>query len=272
MSTVGTSKRQTPVCVCVCLCNKEQKSRILTYSEVGGCQRVCGVAILTDDGGGVPLLTVVVASASYAGHFANSGCEDHLDPSCMITDCCRKYGEGNEGEGKQKRSGYSLIHWKLNYLQAEACHSDLTGLQSKHSKKKLLCNFQFLKNLRMWILFQTVCLSVLPPSLPLLNPTAPVKCEREEMGKKKRTWERLANKTLGFCPILHQTSMRGGYRASFQNRPTGYANFSFCALFFLLLRFNFPLNFDLRFALLCSECRHLTLRHSLLGIPCQSQD
>lgn len=37
------------------------------YSEVGCCQSVCGVAILTDDGCGVSLLTVVVTSASDAG-------------------------------------------------------------------------------------------------------------------------------------------------------------------------------------------------------------
>lgn len=37
------------------------------YSEVGCCQGVCRVAVLTDDGGGVSQLTVVVTSASYAG-------------------------------------------------------------------------------------------------------------------------------------------------------------------------------------------------------------
>lgn len=37
------------------------------HSEVGRRQGVGGVAVLTDDRGGVPQLTVVVASASYAG-------------------------------------------------------------------------------------------------------------------------------------------------------------------------------------------------------------
>lgn len=68
----------------------------------------------------------------------------------------------------------------------------------------------------------------------------------------KRTRERLANKTLGCHPILHQTSTRRGYEALFQNRQTGYANFSFCAHFSCTSDF-FPLNFDLRFASLSSE-------------------
>lgn len=59
------------------------------YSEVWCCQGVCGVAVLTDDGGGVSLLAVVVTSASYAGIFADSWGEDHLDPSCMVANMNR---------------------------------------------------------------------------------------------------------------------------------------------------------------------------------------
>lgn len=44
-----------------------QKCGSLTYSEVGCCQGVCSVAVLTYDGGGVSQLAVVVTSASYAG-------------------------------------------------------------------------------------------------------------------------------------------------------------------------------------------------------------
>ena len=59
------------VCVCVCVCVRVRVrvrvSGSLTYSEVGCCQGVGGVAVLTDDGGGVSQLTVVVTSSSDAG-------------------------------------------------------------------------------------------------------------------------------------------------------------------------------------------------------------
>lgn len=67
---------------------KQPESGSPTYSEVWRCQRVCGVAVLTDDGGGVSPLTAVVTSAPYAGHFADGGCEDHLDPSCLVPQRC----------------------------------------------------------------------------------------------------------------------------------------------------------------------------------------
>lgn len=54
------------------------------YSEVGGSEGVRGMAVLTDDGGGVAQLTVVLAPPPCAGHLADGGCEDHLDPSRVV--------------------------------------------------------------------------------------------------------------------------------------------------------------------------------------------
>lgn len=76
----------------------------LTYSEVGCCKGVCCMAIFTDDGGGVAQLTVVVASASCACYFTDGGCEDHLDPSSMITHCMpNQSGNHKEGEGEKTK-------------------------------------------------------------------------------------------------------------------------------------------------------------------------
>lgn len=69
------------------------------------------MAVLTDDGGGVSLLAVVLTSASYAGIFADGWCEDHLDPSCVVANCRRQRGTEQEGEGEQTGFSYSLIHW-----------------------------------------------------------------------------------------------------------------------------------------------------------------
>lgn len=53
-------------------------------SEVGGGERVRSVPILTDDSGGVALLTAVLTAAINAGHLADSRGEDHLDPACVV--------------------------------------------------------------------------------------------------------------------------------------------------------------------------------------------
>lgn len=53
-------------------------------SEVGRRQRVRGVAVLADDGGGVPQLAVVLAAAPHARHLADGGGEDHLDPPGVV--------------------------------------------------------------------------------------------------------------------------------------------------------------------------------------------
>lgn len=81
--------------MCVCLS--------LTYSEVGCSQGICGVAVLTNDGGGVSLLTVVVTLASSAGQFADGGCEDHLDPPCVVAHSFWQHGTHHEEEGEKFR-------------------------------------------------------------------------------------------------------------------------------------------------------------------------
>lgn len=55
------------------------------YSEVSGCQSVSSMAILTDEGGGISLLTVVLTVALGASHFADAGCKDHLDATSVIS-------------------------------------------------------------------------------------------------------------------------------------------------------------------------------------------
>ena len=80
----------------MCVCGS------LTYSEVGCCQGVCSVAVLTDDGGSVSLLAVVVTSSSYAGQFTDGWCKDHLDPSCMVAHCHRKHGSKQEEREREQ--------------------------------------------------------------------------------------------------------------------------------------------------------------------------
>lgn len=63
------------------------------YSEVSGCQRVSSMAILTDEGGGISLLTVVLTVALGTSHFADAGCKDHLDATSVISHCQRRQGK-----------------------------------------------------------------------------------------------------------------------------------------------------------------------------------
>lgn len=67
------------------------------------------MAVLTDDGGGVPPLAVVVTSASNAGQLADSGREDHLDPSRVVAHCSKKQGKIREEADKEKR-GHFCVH------------------------------------------------------------------------------------------------------------------------------------------------------------------
>lgn len=76
----------------------------LTYSEVGCCEGVCSVAVLTDDSGGISLLAVVVTSASYAGKFADGWREDHLNPSCMVANCSRKHNTSQQERVEEQLS------------------------------------------------------------------------------------------------------------------------------------------------------------------------
>lgn len=57
----------------------------LTHSEVRGRQGVSSMAILTNESGGVPLLTAVLTAAFGAGHFTDAWSEDHLDAASVVT-------------------------------------------------------------------------------------------------------------------------------------------------------------------------------------------
>lgn len=54
-------------------------------SEVRGCQGVGSVTILTNESGGVPLLTAVLTAALGAGHFTDARSKDHLDAASVVT-------------------------------------------------------------------------------------------------------------------------------------------------------------------------------------------
>lgn len=57
----------------------------LTHSEVRGRQGVSSMAILTNESGGVPLLTAVLTAALGAGHFTDARSKDHLDAASVVT-------------------------------------------------------------------------------------------------------------------------------------------------------------------------------------------
>lgn len=225
-----------------------------TNSEVGGRQRVCGVAILTDDGGGVSFLAVVVTSASDAGYLADGGCEDHLDPAGVVARCCcwKHGGNQEDREGEQREPGYSLIHRKVKNFQVKTCHDHLPKFQSKQQEKSEVFNPWELQEVcppsNYW------CLSVPPPSSLLLNPVAPLKCEEEERKKRRRGWQT----KLGLCPVLHDKSLRCALR-SISKHQTGDTIFSFSPASFPpeLLQFNF------RFS--CTANKKKLLKNPLLS-------
>lgn len=97
--------------------------RSLTYSEVGGSEGVRGMAVLTDDGGGVAQLTVVLAPAPRAGHLADGGCEDHLDPSRVVPHCqSGRTAHHQKEEGREGESSQSCIHWLVSNTLSVTCH------------------------------------------------------------------------------------------------------------------------------------------------------
>lgn len=64
--------------------------RVLTYSEVSGCQSVSSMAVFTNEGGGISLLTVVLTVAFGTSHFTDAGSKDHLDATSVISHCQRR--------------------------------------------------------------------------------------------------------------------------------------------------------------------------------------
>lgn len=78
---------------------------LLTHSEVWCGEGVCGVAVLADDGGGVALLTAVLAAAAHAGHLADGGGEDHLYPARLVPDGCRRRPAEDQDQGGEQREG-----------------------------------------------------------------------------------------------------------------------------------------------------------------------
>lgn len=55
------------------------------HSEVRGRQGVGSMTILTNESGGVPLLTAVLTAALGAGHFTDARSKDHLDAASVVT-------------------------------------------------------------------------------------------------------------------------------------------------------------------------------------------
>lgn len=87
--------------------------RLLTHSEVGRSEGVGSVAVLADDGGGVALFAVVLAAATHAGHLADGGGEDHLDPPRLVANgghWCPAQNHQNQGgkkrEGEEEEFGH----------------------------------------------------------------------------------------------------------------------------------------------------------------------
>lgn len=85
----------------------ERESERLTHSEVWSREGVAGAAVLADDGGGVALLAVVVASASHAGQLADGGREDHLDPPRVVANCAPKHDTSQQQSSEERLSCFS---------------------------------------------------------------------------------------------------------------------------------------------------------------------
>lgn len=224
------------------------------------------MAVLTDDGGGVSQLAVVVTSASYAGYFADCWREDHLDPSCVVAHWCRKHGTNQEkGEGEQAIFGYSLIHWKkFTHFQVQARHNLLVRLQSKWQKiYYVICNFEILVMclLPALISFQlplSICFSSsspAPKSSGASETWAGIKKKKKKPGERSQQ-TKLWDVFQFFIISLWEVDIGiWAYQALFQNR--GHATFSLCTCFscFFILFSLFLSSWFLwlRFSKLCSE-------------------
>lgn len=70
---------------CTALATIHTRKMADNHSEVGGCQGVGSVTILTNERGRVPLLTAVLTAALGAGHLTDARSEDHLDAASVVT-------------------------------------------------------------------------------------------------------------------------------------------------------------------------------------------
>lgn len=89
-------------------------------SEVGSGERVRGVPVLTDDGGGVARLAAVLTAPVNAGHLADSWCEDHFDPAGLISHIkwvvsYRKWDRPVEGGSDSMHLCLSVVVLLLNH-------------------------------------------------------------------------------------------------------------------------------------------------------------
>lgn len=104
----------------------EEAAIPLTNSEVWGGERVRGVPVLTDDSGGVALLTAVLTAAVGAGHLADSWGEDHLDPSWVVPYCSpAEQRHQQREERKIHQSGRHGFHKQLRTTLSHFCRQCL---------------------------------------------------------------------------------------------------------------------------------------------------
>lgn len=140
----------------------------LTYSEVGCREGVCSVAVLTDDSGGIPLLAVVVTSASYAGKFADGWREDHLNPSRVVANCGRKHSISQQERTEEQLSFcYSQRHRKiLGTTQTWQTGDKKKTFMYKYTISKMIpCRLPVLKSLQL-----AHCFSPSPKSSNVCKP------------------------------------------------------------------------------------------------------
>lgn len=109
----------------------------LTDSEVGGSECVRSVPILTDDRGGVALLTAVLTAPVGAGHLADSRGEDHLDPACVVSYCSpAKQRHQQREERNIHQSGRHGFHKQLRTTLSHFCRQCLAEQLRRKALRK----------------------------------------------------------------------------------------------------------------------------------------
>lgn len=110
---------------------------LLTDSEVGGGECVRSVPVLTDDSGGVALLTAVLTAAIGAGHLADSRGEDHLDPASVVPYCSPAEQRHQQREEKKlHQSGRHGFHKQLRTTLFHFCRQCLADLLRSSALRK----------------------------------------------------------------------------------------------------------------------------------------